>query len=57
MRHKEQNDHINRNYKDSLFRQLFAKSKKNALSLYNALNDSSYTNEEDFSTSQICIVN
>ena len=34
-------------YKDSLFRKLFGENKTNALSLYNALNDSSYTNEED----------
>ena len=34
-------------YKDSLFRKLFGENKTNALSLYNALNGSSYTNEED----------
>lgn len=39
----------NRKYKDRLFRLIFAdeKNKKNALSLYNMLNNSSYENEED----------
>ena len=37
---------VNRQYKDSLFRLLF-KDKKNLLSLYNALNHSSYDNPED----------
>ena len=36
----------NRNYKDRLFRILFA-DKTNGLELYNALNHSSYTNEDD----------
>ncbi|MBP3611406.1 MAG: hypothetical protein J6J42_13845 [Lachnospiraceae bacterium] len=40
---------INRQYKDRLFRLLFAdeQNKSNALALYNALNHSSYTNEDD----------
>ena len=38
---------INRQYKDRLFRFLFSESKEAALSLYNALNNSSYTNAED----------
>ena len=37
----------NRKYKDRLFRLIFAdeKNKKNTLSLYNMLNNSSYENE------------
>ena len=40
---------INRLYKDRLFRLLFAdeKNKANALALYNALNNSNYTNADD----------
>lgn len=40
---------INRKHKDRLFRLIFAdeKNKANTLSLYNALNNSSYENEED----------
>ena len=40
---------INRKYKDRLFRLLFAdeQNKSNALALYNALNHSSYTSEDD----------
>ena len=40
---------INREYKDRLFRLIFAdeKNKANTLALYNALNDSSYENEEE----------
>ena len=43
------NDNINVNskVKDSLFRKLFGEDKKNALSLYNALNNSNYDNEDD----------
>ena len=39
----------NRKYKDRLFRLIFAdeKNKKNTLSLYNMVNNSSYENEED----------
>lgn len=38
---------VNRNYKSSLFHKIFGQNKKNALSLYNAMNGSSYTNEDD----------
>ncbi|MBQ0064189.1 MAG: hypothetical protein KBT48_00330 [Firmicutes bacterium] len=39
---------INRNHKDTLFRKLFCEEQKeNVLSLYNALNNSSYTNVDD----------
>ena len=34
--------HANRNYKDSLFRMIF-REKKELLSLYNAINESAYT--------------
>ena len=40
---------VNREYKDRLFRLIFAdeKNKANTLALYNALNDSSYESEDD----------
>ena len=38
---------IRRNYKDTLFREIF-KEKKALLSLYNAVNDSNYTDLEEF---------
>jgi len=40
---------VNRKYKDRLFRLIFGdeKNKANTLALYNALNNSSYSNEED----------
>jgi len=38
----------NKKYKDSLFRKIFGESKENALSLYNAINGSSYTMEDEF---------
>ncbi|MBD5546166.1 MAG: hypothetical protein HDQ97_01970, partial [Lachnospiraceae bacterium] len=38
--------HVRRNYKDTMFRMLF-KEKENLLSLYNAVNKTSYTNVED----------
>lgn len=38
---------INRQHKDRLFRFIFGESRENALSLYNALNGSDYTNAED----------
>lgn len=38
--------HLNRKYKDRLFRLIF-RDKKNLLQLYNAINDSHYTNPED----------
>ena len=37
---------ITRDYKDTLFTDLFS-DKENALSLYNALNQTSYTNVEE----------
>ena len=40
--------HANRKYKDTLFRKLFGEDKRAALSLYNALNNSNYSNEDDF---------
>ena len=43
---KYENIHGNRNHKDSLFRKVFRK-KKDLLELYNALNGTSYENEED----------
>jgi len=46
---------INRKHKDRLFRLIFAdeKNKANTLSLYNALNNSSYENEEDLEITTI----
>ena len=38
---------LNRKYKDSLFRLLFSESKENALSLYNALNETNYDNPDE----------
>ena len=38
----------NKKYKDSLFRKIFGESKENALSLYNAINGSSYTMDDEF---------
>ena len=38
---------MNRQYKDRVLRKLLSESKENALSLYNALNNSNYTNAED----------
>jgi len=45
----------NKKYKDRLFRLIFAdeKNKKNTLSLYNMLNNSSYENEEDLEITTI----
>lgn len=37
----------NREYKSTLFAKLFGENKENALSLYNAINDSHYTNADD----------
>lgn len=37
----------NRNLKSTLFHKLFGEDKSHALSLYNAINGSSYTNEDD----------
>ena len=47
--------HINRKYKDRIFRLLFAdeKNKANTLALYNALNNSSYTDESELEITTI----
>lgn len=37
----------NPKYKDSLFRRIFGENKTNALSLYNAINNSNYTDESE----------
>ena len=37
---------VNRNYKDTIFRMLFS-DRKNLLSLYNAINGTSYMNPEE----------
>ena len=47
MNTKSHNKKVRRNYKDSLFKMLFGENKENALSLYNAVNDSSYTDVEN----------
>ncbi len=39
-------NYVNRKYKDTLFRALFSE-RKHLLSLYNAVNETNYTNEED----------
>ncbi len=39
--------HVNRQYKSNLFTKLFGENRENALSLYNAVNNSNYTNAED----------
>ena len=39
-------NYVNRKYKDTLFRALFSEG-KHLLSLYNAVNETNYTNEED----------
>lgn len=44
---KTTNFSLNRKYKDSLFRLLFSESKENALSLYNALNNTNYDNPDE----------
>ena len=38
----------NSNHKDTLFKTLFEKNKENALSLYNAINRTNYTESENF---------
>ena len=43
---KETNVTVNREYKSTVFAQLF-KDKKKLLSLYNALNNSNYTDDND----------
>ncbi len=44
---KAKNYKVNREYKSTLFTKLFGENKENALSLYNALNNSNYTNIDD----------
>ncbi len=43
----ENDYHVNRQYKSNLFTKLFGENRENALSLYNAVNNSNYTNAED----------
>ena len=43
-----QGTNVNRKYKDTIFRKLFGENKANALSLYNAINDTNYTEDSDF---------
>lgn len=43
----------NRQHKDSLFRFIFGKNKENALSLYNAVNGTNYTNADDLEYSTL----
>ena len=52
---KEVDYGANRKYKDSLFRLLFGReeNKQNLLDLYNALNDSNYTNIDDLTINTI----
>lgn len=45
--------HVNRNHKSSFFTKLFGENKENALSLYNAINKSNYTNAEDLTFTTI----
>ncbi|MBQ7765277.1 MAG: hypothetical protein IJ397_00365 [Lachnospiraceae bacterium] len=46
-RHAQGKRQANRQYKNNLFVYLFTRKKKYALSLYNAMNGTDYTNEED----------
>ena len=39
--------HVNKKYKDTVFRKLFGENRENALSLYNAVNGTTYTNPDD----------
>ena len=39
--------HVNKKYKDTVFRKLFGENGENALSLYNAVNHTSYTDPDD----------
>lgn len=45
--------HVNKKYKDTVFRKLFGENKGNALSLYNAVNRTSYTNPDDLWSTQL----
>lgn len=38
----------NRTYKDSVFRELFGNNRENAISLYNAVNGSNYSVNDEF---------
>ena len=44
----ENNTNVNKKYKDTIFRKLFGENKANALSLYNAINGTNYTEDSDF---------
>ena len=44
---------INKKYKDTLFRKIFGEDKENALSLYNALNGTNYTDPDDLTITTI----
>lgn len=44
----ENNTNVNSKYKDTVFRKLFGENKANALSLYNAINGTNYTEDSDF---------
>ena len=44
---------INRNYKDSLFKIVFGDHKENALALYNAINETDYTDAEDLTVTTL----
>lgn len=47
--------HVQRNYKDTMFRMLF-KEKENLLSLYNAVNRTSYTDVGELLIKGVCAV-
>lgn len=50
---KNQYEHrVNRKYKDSLFRKIFS-DRKDLLDLYNALNDTQYTDEEELTVTTL----
>ena len=40
-------ENVNDKYKDALFKVVFGENPENALSLYNAINNTEYTNIED----------
>lgn len=44
----ENNTNVNPKYKDTVFRKLFGENRANALSLYNAINGTNYTEDSDF---------
>ena len=44
----DNNTNVNKRYKDTIFRKLFGENKANALSLYNAINGTNYTEDSDF---------